>query len=42
MLDRVSMTRFPLWWLIYSSGRNRATIVRGRAGLLEKGRLFVV
>jgi len=40
-LDRASMARFPVWWLIYAPRAGRATILRSRAGILEKGRLRV-
>jgi len=35
-LDRSSMDRAPLWWLIYSRPRRVVRLVRARAGRLER------
>jgi proteasome lid subunit RPN8/RPN11 len=35
-LDRSSMERFPLWWLIYSRPRGAVRLLRARTGRLER------
>ena len=35
-LDRSSMERFPLWWLIYSRPRRVVRLLRARAGRLDR------
>jgi proteasome lid subunit RPN8/RPN11 len=35
-LDRSSMERFPLWWLIYSRPRRTVCLVRARAGRIDR------
>ncbi len=38
-LDRRSMERFALWWLVYSRRSRRLTMIRTRAGRLERARV---
>ena len=40
-LDRSSMVRFPLWWLIYSRPRRAVRMVRSGAGRLERATVGV-
>jgi proteasome lid subunit RPN8/RPN11 len=35
-LDRSSMERFPLWWLIYSRPQRAVRLLRARTGRLER------
>ncbi len=36
LLDRHWMSRFPLWWLIYSPSGGRVRMVRARANRVER------